>query len=115
MLPLFAITLFLSAFLLFLVQPMVGKMILPALGGAPAVWNTCMVFFQAVLLAGYAYAHGSVAWLGVRRQAALHVVLLSVPLLLSVLLIAAVLPISIDTDAVPASEDNPVFWLLCRL
>ena len=54
---LFALTLFTSAALLFLVQPMVGRMLLPALGGSPAVWNTCLVFFQAVLLLGYLYAH----------------------------------------------------------
>ena len=107
MLLFFAVTLFLSALLLFLVQPMVGKMILPALGGTPAVWNTCMVFFQAALLAGYAYAHASVAWLGVRRQAAVQLVLMLTPVL--------VLPIAIDTASVPASEDNPVFWLLWRL
>jgi hypothetical protein len=76
LLPIFAFTLFVSALLLFLVQPMVGKMILPSLGGTPAVWNTCMVFFQALLLAGYAYAHGSVRWLGARRQAGLHLLLL---------------------------------------
>ena len=52
-LPLFAVTVFVSAFVLFLVQPMVGKMILPKLGGTPQVWNTCMVFFQSALLAGY--------------------------------------------------------------
>jgi hypothetical protein len=103
---LFAITLFISAFLLFLVQPMVGKMILPSLGGTPAVWNTCMVFFQAVLLAGYAFAHQSVSWLGPRRQAVLQIVLLLAPL--------AVLPIAIDTSAVP-STDNPVPWLSWRL
>ena len=51
-LPIFAVTLFVSAFLLFLVQPMIGKMILPNLGGTPQVWNTCMVFFQMALLAG---------------------------------------------------------------
>lgn len=102
----FAITLFLSAFLLFLIQPMVGKMVLPALGGTPAVWNTCMVFFQAALLAGYAYAHQSVAWLGSRRQAALQVVMLLVPL--------SVLPMMIDTSSVPA-KDNPTLWLLWRL
>ena len=68
----FAVTLFTSATLLFLVQPMIGKMLLPMLGGTPAVWNTCMVFFQALLLAGYAYAHATTAWLGVRRQALLH-------------------------------------------
>ena len=54
---------FVGATLLFVVQPMVGKMILPLLGGTPAVWSTCMVFFQAALLAGYAYAHASTAWL----------------------------------------------------
>jgi len=107
LLPVFAFTLFVSALLLFLVQPMVGKMILPSLGGTPAVWNTCMVFFQAVLLAGYAYAHGSVRLLGVRRQAGLHVVLLLAPLL--------VLPVALDTSNVPSSSDNPVFWLLGRL
>src|SRR5258707_4522530 len=55
----FGVTLFVSASLLFLVQPMIGKIITPLLGGTPAVWNTCMVFFQAVLLAGYAYAHAT--------------------------------------------------------
>src|SRR5678815_3949298 len=54
---LFALTLFTSASLVFIVEPMFGKMVLPRLGGTPAVWNTCMVFYQAVLLAGYAYAH----------------------------------------------------------
>ncbi|MHC4590569.1 MAG: hypothetical protein ACYTAQ_14885 [Planctomycetota bacterium] len=53
----FTITIFVGAALLFVVQPMVGKLLLPWLGGTPAVWNTCMVFFQATLLAGYAYAH----------------------------------------------------------
>jgi hypothetical protein len=54
---LYTLTLFLSASLLFSVQPMIGKMILPLLGGTPAVWNTCLVFFQASLLLGYLYAH----------------------------------------------------------
>ena len=69
---LFAITLFVSATLLFLVQPMVAKMVLPRLGGTPAVWNTCMVFFQAALLAGYAYAHATTTWLSARRQVLAH-------------------------------------------
>src|SRR5262249_23024241 len=55
--------------------------LLPLLGGTPAVWNTCMVFFQALLLAGYAYAHATTAWLGVRRQAVLHLGVLLLPLL----------------------------------
>src|SRR5437016_9228556 len=80
MLLFYAVTLFVSAFLLFLVQPMVGKMVLPLLGGTPAVWNTCMVFFQALLLAGYAYAHASTARLGVRRQALVHLAVLFLPL-----------------------------------
>ncbi|MEP6493907.1 MAG: fused MFS/spermidine synthase [bacterium] len=66
----------LSAFLLFLLQPILARLLLPVHGGSPAVWNTCMVFFQMLLLAGYAYAHGSLRLLGFPRQAALHAVLL---------------------------------------
>jgi hypothetical protein len=77
---LFALTLFASAALLFVVQPMIGKMVLPVLGGSPAVWSTCMVFFQAALLAGYAYAHATSAWLGRRGQLCLHACFLFVPL-----------------------------------
>lgn len=77
MLPaLYAVTLFVGAALLFLVQPLVGKLLLPLVGGTPGVWNACMVFFQAVLLAGYLYAHRSTGKLGVRRQAAFHLLLL---------------------------------------
>src|SRR5437899_5146415 len=76
MLLVFALTMFTSATLLFLVQPMVGKMILPLLGGTPAVWNTCMVFFQALLLAGYYYAHKTSTRLPTRRQVAVHTGLL---------------------------------------
>jgi hypothetical protein len=54
---LYALTIFLSSFLLFQVQPILAKMILPWFGGSAAVWNTCMLFFQAALLAGYTYAH----------------------------------------------------------
>src|SRR5262245_7659840 len=73
---LFSLTVLTSAALLFTVQPMFAKMALPLLGGTPAVWNTCMVFFQAVLLIGYGYAHATPAALGLRRQAAVHVGLL---------------------------------------
>src|SRR5712691_10888998 len=100
MLLVFAGTLFVSATLLFLVQPMVGKMILPLLGGTPAVWNTCMVFFQAALLVGYAYAHATTAWLGERRQAMLHLALLLLPF--------AVLPVAIDRSWAPEDEGNPI-------
>src|SRR5260370_22782833 len=85
MLALYALTQFVSATLLFLVQPMVGKLILPFLGGTPAVWNTCMVFFQALLLAGYTYAHLLSRRLGLRTQVLVHGALLlavAVPLFL---------------------------------
>ena len=57
MLLLFSLTLFVSAALMFAVQPMYGRMVLPLLGGSPSVWNTVMVFYQVTLLAGYGYAH----------------------------------------------------------
>ncbi len=110
---LYSITLFWSAFLLFSVQPMVGKLILPALGGSPAVWTTCMVFFQAALLAGYAYAHASVSvfsGMGARRPALgglAHLALMLLALL--------VLPIRIAHDGAAPPEANPAFWLLARL
>jgi len=64
----YLVSLFLSAALMFLVQPMFGKMALPLLGGSPAVWNTQVVFCQGVLLCGYLYAHLTSGWLGIRRQ-----------------------------------------------
>ncbi|MFN9210810.1 MAG: spermidine synthase [Betaproteobacteria bacterium] len=73
---LFAATIVLSAFLLFLVQPIVAKQILAWFGGTSAVWTTCMVFFQVVLLAGYAYAHGTTRWLTPRTQSRVHIALL---------------------------------------
>src|SRR6185436_15534508 len=104
---LYAATLFVGATLLFVVQPMVGKMILPLLGGTPAVWSTCMVFFQAALLGGYAYAHATTAWLGIRRQTILHLALLAVPL--------AVLPLGVDAGRLPGGEANPVLGVLVLL
>ena len=101
---LYALTICASAALLFLVQPMFARMVLPLLGGSPAVWNTAMVFFQAALLAGYAYAHAGAAWLGVRRHAALHLVVLLLPL--------AVLPIAIPAGWTPPTQGNPSPWLL---
>jgi hypothetical protein len=77
----YAVTLFVSAFILFLVQPLIGKMILPKLGGTPQVWNTCMVFFQMVLLAGYAYTHVISTNLKLRQQLLLHLVMLGLPLI----------------------------------
>jgi hypothetical protein len=72
----FALTIFLSAFLLFQIQPLIGKAILPWFGGAPAVWTTCMLFFQLLLLGGYAYAHGVASRLSPRAQRRLHVAFL---------------------------------------
>src|ERR1041385_9025841 len=72
----FAPAIFLGAFLLFLVQPLIGKYILPWFGGGPGVWTICLLFFQVVLLGGYAYAHLTSRRLKPRAQAALHVALL---------------------------------------
>lgn len=103
---LFAGTLFCSAFLMFLVEPMIARMVLPLLGGSPSVWNTCLVFFQAMLLGGYAYAHGATRYLGVRRHIVVHAALLLLPLL--------VLPIGLH-HAPPAVSDRPAVWLLVAL
>jgi hypothetical protein len=72
-----AVTIFVGAFLLFQVQPLIAKFILPWVGGSPAVWTTCMLFFQVVLLAGYAYAHLSLNRLGAKGQLVLHLVFLA--------------------------------------
>src|ERR1700716_3626568 len=82
---LFATTLFVSAALLFLVQPLLARMVLPLLGGAPAVWNTCMVFFQAALLAGYGYTHSATTRWPVRRQTLVHLGVLVLPFLFTLL------------------------------
>lgn len=76
MVALYTLAVFVSALLLFSVQPHVGKVLLPVMGGTPAVWNTCMLFFQGALLVGYGYAHLTSRWLDVRRQGVLHLVLL---------------------------------------
>src|SRR5262249_25021558 len=111
MLGVFALTLFFSASLLFLVEPMVGKMMLPLLGGTPAVWNTCMVVFQGVLLLGYGYAHATTAWLGPRRQAAAHLVVLVLPLVF----FAVNGPLAINKDLIAGREANPIPALLLVL
>ena len=78
----YAITIFISAFLLFQVQPIVSKYILPWFGGSPAVWTTCMLFFQSLLFAGYAYAHFSAQRLSPKRQALLHLAIILTALVL---------------------------------
>ena len=102
----FSATLFLSAFLMFLMEPMIARMVLPLLGGAASVWNTCLVFFQGMLLCGYAYAHGATTLLGPRRHAAVHVLVVLAPLLL--------LPVALSPGT-PPPTDNPTGWLLVTL
>ena len=104
---LYAVTLLVSAALLFCVQPMFARFVLPLLGGTPAVWNVSMLFFQLALLAGYLYAHWTVRRLGPRRQALLHLVLLLPPLLL--------LPIGIPDGWTPPQRGDPIPWLLALL
>lgn len=102
----FAATTFIASTLLFLVQPMFAKMVLPRLGGSPAVWNACVLFFQTTLLLGYCYAHLTVRWLGARRQAMLQVVVMASALTL--------LPLTLG-NAAPSDEGSPVWWLLKTL
>jgi hypothetical protein len=103
---LFTATIFLSAALLFVVEPLFARMALPMLGGSPAVWNTALVFYQAVLLLGYLYAH-VLTRLTPRKQALFHSVVLIVPLL--------VLPISALREGAPPGGENPIPWLLALL
>src|SRR5829696_9917081 len=72
---LYALALFATSALLFAVEPMFTKMVLPLLGGTPAVWNSCLLYYQAALLVGYLYAHLGARWLSPGRQAGLHLVL----------------------------------------
>src|ERR687885_67232 len=103
----FTAAIFVSAALLFAVQPMVAKMVLPLLGGAPETWITSMLFFQSSLLCGYAYAHWSTQWLGRRGQLVVHGALVAASLL--------VLPIAIPHGWTPGPAANPVGWLLVLL
>lgn len=104
-LPLYVGTIFLSAFLLFGIQPMFAKMVLPKLGGSPAVWSVAMVFFQTALLAGYGYAHWLVSRFSVRRAALIHIVLMIAVLL-------AALPIGIASGFDRPPQDGEVLWLM---
>src|ERR1044072_2699173 len=105
---LFGATIFVSSALLFSIQPMIAKMLLPLLGGTPAVWNTCMLFFQAVLLGGYAHALVVSRW-PLKRQLIAQ---------LAILCLAFIsLPIGLSSawaNSVPPS-DNPSLWLLMSL
>ena len=101
-----ALTTFLSAFLLFAVEPMIGKMILPRFGGSAAVWSTCLVFFQISLLAGYLYAHCLSRWLRPRWQGIVHIGLLTISL--------AMLP-AIPSPARLSGEIDDPTWPILRL
>jgi hypothetical protein len=96
---LFASTILLSAFLLFLVQPIIAKQILPWFGGSSAVWITCLVFFQVLLLAGYTYAHVITRRFSLRRQTRLHIALLLASLLFLPIIPSAALKPTADADA----------------
>ena len=104
---LFAVAIFTSAALVFVVQPMVTKLVLPMLGGSPSVWNTAMVFFQTALLAGYAYAHALQRLSSMRAQVATHLVLL--------LLAALFLPLKISGLLGDPNPNAPIGWLLATL
>ena len=104
---LFTLTIFVSATLLFALQPLFARMLLPLLGGAPAVWNTTQVFYQVTLLLGYLYAHLTHSRFAPRVQIGLHAVLLLLPLL--------VLPLAIPVGWQPPGASNPIPWLLLLL
>ena len=106
-LPVFAVTLLISAGLLFLIQPMIAKMVLPQFGGSPAVWSTCLLFFQATLLLGYAYAHALTRLAAREVQIIIHLALL-LPLA------CWWLPLDISVNLAPHSS-WPAPWLLVRL
>lgn len=104
--PLFAATIFCGAFLLFLVQPLMGKYLLPWFGGGPGIWTTCLLFFQALLLGGYAHAH-FLQRLSPRRQAIVHGVLMFAAL--------AFVPVIPDASWKPAGAENPALRILLLL
>ena len=103
----FALTIFTGAFLLFQVQPLIAKYILPWFGGGPGVWTACMLFFQVLLLGGYAYAHLISRWLKPRAQALVHLALLAAAL--------ALLPITPSDAWKPTGSENPVPRILALL
>lgn len=103
----FALTIFVSAFLLFQVQPLIARYILPWFGGAPSVWTTCMLFFQMILLAGYAYSHGLTTWLKPKSQAIVHIVLL-----LSAIIFLPIIP---SESLKPEGTESPTWQILILL
>ena len=104
---LFAGTLFVSASLMFVLQPLFGKLLLPLLGGSPAVWNTCMVFYQSILFLGYLYAHTISTRFEPRRQIQIHAAVMLISLL--------ALPVALPENIAPPTDGNPTFWLFWTL
>lgn len=104
---LFALTSLIGAGLLFVVQPMVAKLLLPSYGGSATVWSTSSLFFQVLLLVAYWYVHASTTRFGARWQPGLHLPLLVLPLLF--------LPLALPADAAPAADSSPALWLLRTL
>jgi len=104
---LYSITLFVNAALLFIIEPMVAKMILPFLGGSPAVWNASLVFYQGCLLVGYAYAHYGSSWLGSKRHAFVHLGLVFAAILL--------LPVALPIDWFATPIESPTTLVLGAL
>ncbi|RLA20712.1 MAG: spermidine synthase [Gammaproteobacteria bacterium] len=104
---LFAGTLFISATLMFVLQPLFGKILLPLLGGSPAVWNTCMVFYQTLLFLGYLYAHYLSTKFNQHRQIQIHTVVILISLI--------ALPIALPDNAIPPTDSNPTLWLMWTL
>jgi len=104
---LFAGTLFISASLMFVLQPLFGKLLLPLLGGSPAVWNTCMVFYQSILFLGYLYAHTISTRFNQHRQIQIHAAIILISFL--------ALPVALPENTVPPTDSNPTFWLLWTL
>lgn len=104
---LFGATALVGAGLLFIVQPMVAKLVLPSYGGSATVWSTSSLFFQVLLLGGYVYTHLTTTRLSRRVQPRVHLVVLAVPLL--------VLPIALPGSAVPGADTSPTLWLLRTL
>ncbi|MBL9154135.1 MAG: spermidine synthase [Verrucomicrobiales bacterium] len=109
---LFAITIFVSSFLLFQVQPMMGKLILPWFGGTPAVWTACLLFFQSALLGGYTYAHWLTERFAPARQATIHVGLLAISLLWLALAPLAAGLAGVGDSGVPALQVFAILTLV---
>src|SRR5262245_51862135 len=103
-LPVFAVTICLSALLLFSVQPMFTKMVLPLLGGSPGVWSVAMVFFQAMLLAGYAYAHGVTRLFDPRVAMGIHLCVFALALFS--------LPLALASGFGKPPADGEATWLI---